>query len=128
MSINVEFGSDNHSGVHPDILKEINRVNSGFSIAYGGDSYTKKALRLFNQHFGKNIKVYFVYNGTASNILGIKNVTESYNSIICPESAHLNVHECCGPEKFTGCKLVTIATEDGKLTVDLIKLKLCHLA
>ena len=45
----------------------------------------------------------------------------SYNSILCAETAHLNVHECGGPEKFTGCKLVTIPTSNGKLTVELIK-------
>jgi threonine aldolase len=48
-------------------------------------------------------------------------VTDSFNSIFCAETAHLNVHECCGPEKFTGCKLVIVPTSDGKLTVDLLK-------
>ena len=56
-----------------------------------------------------------------TNILGLKIVTDSFNSIFCAETAHLNVHECCGPEKFTGCKLVTVPTSDGKLTVDLLK-------
>ncbi|GAH14354.1 unnamed protein product, partial [marine sediment metagenome] len=37
------------------------------------------------------------------------------------EVSHLNVHECCGPEKFTGCKLITIPTNDGKLTVNQLK-------
>ncbi len=32
--------------------------------------------------------------------------------------AHINVDECGAPEKFTGCKLVPIATRDGKLTVE----------
>jgi threonine aldolase len=44
-----------------------------------------------------------------------------YNSIICSDIAHLNVHECCGPEKFIGCKLTTIKTHDGKLTIDMVK-------
>jgi len=121
MTIDDEFGSDNHSGVHPDIIKAIESVNVGYSVAYGDDSYTQRAVEKFKEHFGKDIDVYFVGNGTAANILGLKVVTNSFNSIFCAEVAHLNVHECCGPEKFTGCKLVTIPTSDGKLTIDFIK-------
>ena len=121
MTVHYEFGSDNHSGVHPDIMKAIESANKNCVIAYGDDKYTKRAVKKFKEHFGNNIEVFFVYNGTAANILGLKNITNSYNSILCAETAHLNVHECCGPEKFTGCKLVTIPTSNGKLTVELIK-------
>jgi len=121
MSNNKHFGSDNHSGVHPDILKAIINANLDHTIAYGDDEYTKRAIKKFKEHFGKEIDVFFLYNGTAANILGIKTITNSFNSIICAETAHLNVHECCGPEKFTGCKLVTVPTTDGKLTVKQIK-------
>ncbi len=121
MTVNYEFGSDNHSGIHPEIIRAIESINVGFSLAYGDDEYTTCAIKKFKEHFGKNIDVYFVGNGTAANILGIKAVTESFNSIFCAETAHLNVHECCGPEKYTGCKLTTIPTTDGKLTIDLLK-------
>jgi len=121
MIVNEEFGSDNHSGIHPEILKAIESVNKGYAVAYGDDKYTDRAVKKFKEHFGKGVDVFFVYNGTAANILGLKTVTNSFNSIICAETAHLNVHECCGPEKFIGCKLVTIPTSDGKLTADMIK-------
>jgi len=121
MTVNDEVGSDNHSGVHPDILKAIETVNVGYSVAYGDDKCTNRAIKKFKEHFGKEIDVFFVGNGTAANILGIKAITNSFNSIFCAETAHLNVHECCGPEKFTGCKLTVVPTSDGKLTVDLLK-------
>jgi threonine aldolase len=121
MSLNVKFGSDNHSAVHPKIMKAIQDANKGFVIAYGDDPYTERALKKLKEICGKEIDAYFVCNGTAANILGLKTVTDSFNSIICAEVAHLNVHECCGPEKFTGCKLVVIPTKDGKLTPELIK-------
>lgn len=121
MSNNKGFASDNHSGVHPDILKAIVSANVDYTIAYGDDEYTERAIKKFKEHFGDSIDVYFVYNGTAANILGLKTVTHSFNSIICAETAHLNVHECCGPEKFTGCKLITILANNGKLTVDQIE-------
>ncbi len=121
MTVNFEFGSDNHSGVHPEIINAINSVNVGYSVAYGDDYYTERAVKKFKEHFGRNIEVYFVGNGTAANILGIKAVVNSFNLILCAETAHLNVHECCGPEKFTGCKLTVISTTDGKLTPDFLK-------
>jgi threonine aldolase len=114
------FGSDNHAGVHPEILRSLEKVNSGYTVAYGLDDYTESAVKRFKEVFGPNAEVYFVYNGTAANILGLRSVTDSFHSIFCAESAHLTVHECCGPERFIGCKLVNIPTPDGKLTVDLI--------
>ena len=121
MTLNVEFGSDNHSGVHPNIMKAIVDANNGYSISYGEDELTKSSVKKIKKVFGSDVDVFFVYNGTAANILGLKTVTNSFNSIICADTAHLNVHECCGPEKFTGCKLVIIPTKDGKLNPELIE-------
>jgi len=61
MVVDEEFGSDNHSGVHPDILKAIDKANIGYATAYGEDKYTARAEKKFKEHFGKNIDVYFVY-------------------------------------------------------------------
>ena len=121
MGVFTGFGSDNHSGVHPKILSALQSVNDGYVIAYGNDEYTRKATEQLRGIFGKQTEIFFVYNGTAANILGLRNVTDSFQSIFCAESAHLTVHECCGPESFIGCKLVNIPTPDGKLTVDMIE-------
>ena len=121
MSVFTGFGSDNHSGVHPDILNALRNVNDGYVVAYGLDVYTTQAIGKLQKIFGKKSAIFFVYNGTAANILGLRTVTDSYHSIFCAESAHLTVHECCGPENYIGSKLVNIPTPDGKLTVDLIE-------
>ena len=120
MSVFTGFGSDNHSGVHPDILTALQNVNHGYVVAYGHDEYTTQAINRIKEIFGKESAVFFVYNGTAANILGLRSVTDSFHSIFCAESAHLTVHECCGPENYIGAKLVNIPTPDGKLTVDVI--------
>ncbi len=75
----------------------------------------------FKQIFGDDIDVYFVFTGTGANVLSLKTVTQSYNAIICSEVAHINVDETGAPENLTGCKLLTIQTNDGKITVDGIK-------
>ncbi len=121
MKISKGFASDNYSGTHPKILEAIQKANFGHTSAYGNDEYTEKAVKKFKEHFGKDVDVYFVYNGTGANVLGLKAVTESFNSIICAETAHLNIDECGASEKFTGCKLLTVPTNDGKISVEKLK-------
>ena len=48
-------------------------------------------------------------------------VTRPFNSILCAETAHINVDECGAPARMTGCAIVTIPTTDGKLTPELIR-------
>ena len=115
------FASDNNAGVHPEVLKAISAVNQGHVAAYGDDPYTYSAVRNFKKHFGDDIEVFFVFNGTAANCLGLKALTNSYHAIICCEAAHIYVDECGAPEKFTGCKLIPIPVPDGKLTVEAVR-------
>jgi threonine aldolase len=115
------FASDNNAGVHPEVLKAISAVNKGHVVGYGDDAYTDSAVRHFKRHFGGDIEVFFVFNGTAANCLSLKALTSSYHAVICAEAAHIYVDECGAPEKFTGCKLVPLPTKDGKLTVDAVR-------
>ena len=115
------FASDNNAGIHPRVLKAIAEANHGHVVGYGDDPYTQAAVRQFHKHFGKDISVFFVFNGTAANCLSLKALTNSFEAVICPESAHIYVDECGAPEKFTGCKLIPIRTLDGKLTVESIE-------
>ena len=115
------FASDNNAGVHPEVIEAIRAANEGHVIAYGDDPFTERAVKLFKKHFGPDVAVYFVFGGTGANVLGLKAVTKSHQAIICAETAHVNVDECGAPENFTGCKLLTVATPDGKLRVEQIK-------
>ena len=38
------FGSDNHSGVCPEVLEAIARVNKDHAVAYGDDEYCVSSL------------------------------------------------------------------------------------
>jgi threonine aldolase len=115
------FASDNNAGVHPEIIEALRAANDGHVVAYGDDPFTGRAVKVFQKHFGKDIAVYFIFGGTGANVLGLKAITKSYEAVICAETAHINVDECGAPEKFTGCKLLTVRTPDGKLRVDDIK-------
>jgi threonine aldolase len=115
------FASDNNAGVHPDIMAAIQAANVGHTIAYGDDDYTHAAIDKFKEAFGRDIHVYFVYNGTAANVLSLTASTRSFNAIICAETAHIHVDECGAPEKFSGCKLLSIPTQNGKITPQQIQ-------
>jgi threonine aldolase len=115
------FASDNNAGVHPKVLQAIAAVNRGHVVGYGDDPYTAAAVRKFKEHFGRDIEVFFVFNGTAANCLSLKAMTESYHAVICAEAAHIYTDECGAPEKFTGCKLIPLPTSDGKLTVEAVR-------
>lgn len=115
------FASDNYAGVHPEIMAALAAANDGHEGSYGADRHTAACVEKFRSLFGADTEVFLVYNGTGANVLALSAMTRSYQSVICPESAHINVDESTAPEKFTGCKLVTIPTRDGKLTPDLIR-------
>lgn len=115
------FGSDNFSGVLPEVFQALEEASYGHQHSYGEDIYTPKAIQDFKAIFGENIDVYFVYNGTGANILSLSAFTHSYNAIICAETAHINIDECGAIEKQSGCKLLTVPTFDGKLSVGLIQ-------
>jgi threonine aldolase len=115
------FASDNNAGVHPDIIKEINSVNTGHVTGYGSDIYTEQAINIFKEQLGINTETFFVFTGTAANVLSLTAVTRSWNSIITASTAHLEQDECGAPEKFTGSKVLTVDTPDGKIKTDLIE-------
>jgi len=116
MGIKFGFASDNTAGVHSVIMEEIRAVNSGHTIGYGYDKYTEKALELFKSILGPETETFFVFTGTAANVLSLSGVTRSWNSVITASTAHLEQDECGAPEKFTGCKVLTVDTADGKIS------------
>jgi len=120
--LNKSFASDNWSGVCPEIMEALQEANIGHVEAYGeeNDVYTQKAIDRFKTHFGDNVFVYFVYNGTAANVLSTSHLLRSYQAIVSAKSAHMNEDECGAPEKIGGIKILEIETEDGKIRPEQI--------
>lgn len=110
------FASDNWAGVHPEVLEAVARANVGHAPSYGADAVTEDALGLFRDHFGPSAEVYFCFNGTGTNVVGLQSLLRPFEAVICAEGAHIDVDECGAPERFLGSKLLTVPTSDGKLT------------
>ena len=109
------FASDNAAGVHPAVLEAIHRANAGHALAYGDDRWTNSAAARIQELLGGGAKVLFVFGGTGANVVGLRTAVDSYQAVLCAESSHLWRDECAAPERFLGCKIVPITTDDGKL-------------
>ena len=115
------FASDNNAGVHPEVLEAVGRANQGHVVAYGDDRFTRSAIAKFEEHFGAGIEVFFTFNGTGANVLSLQALNRPYHAVLCSEYAHIYTDECGAPEKHTGCKLIPLPHQDGKITLDLVR-------
>ena len=116
------FASDNNSGVHPLVMKALNKANENHAIAYGDDPWTKEAIERIKNEIGPEVDPYFSFNGTGANVTALRLATKCYHTIFCAETAHIYVDECNAPATQTGCNIRAIATKkgNGKLTPELI--------
>jgi threonine aldolase len=115
------FASDNNAGVHPEIIDAIASANQGHVVAYGDDPYTRSAIKKFEDHFGPDVAVFFTFNGTGANVLSLQSLTRSFHSVLCSDYAHIYTDECGAPEKYTGCKLIPLPHQDGKITLESVR-------
>jgi len=97
-------------------------ANAGSAPAYGNDDWTQRAADAFRTLFASDCEVFFAFNGTAANSLALAALCQSYHSVICSSSAHVETDECGAPEFFSnGSKLLVATTADGKLTPEAIR-------
>lgn len=116
------FASDNYAGVHPEVLAAISAADGlGHAVSYGDDPVTEQALARVRDHFGQDAQAFFVWGGTAANILSLESLAPlSHQAVICAETAHIYTDEGGAPERQLGRKLLPVATPDGKLTPELV--------
>lgn len=110
-----EFASDNHAGAHPDVLAALAAANSGHAASYGADPLTAKLEATVRSHFGETARAWPVFNGTGANVVCLSTLARPHEAVVCSADAHINVDECGAPERVAGLKLLTVATEHGKI-------------
>jgi threonine aldolase len=118
------FGSDNHAGTHPAVMRAIIDANAGDAIAYGADEWTERATAELRRLSGAEGEVYLVFNGSGANLLGLGLLLGRHEAVICAESAHIHTDECGAAERILGTKLLTVPAPGGKLTPELIASRL----
>jgi len=100
------FGSDNHAGAHPAVLRAIVEANSGDAVAYGADEWTERVTALLREMFRAEGGAFLVLNGSGANILGLSVLLRRHEAVICAASAHINTDECGSAERLLGTKLL----------------------
>lgn len=110
----ISFGSDNNSGVHPQVLAAIAAANAGHCVGYGDDPYTKEAKESFSRVFGPEARTFFVFLGTAANVLALKSSLKPYEAVICADTAHIHTDECAAFEA-AGRKIYAVPGKSGKI-------------
>jgi len=111
-----QFASDNYSGICPEAWQAMAEVVTGYANSYGDDLHTARACDLLREFFETDCQVYFVFNGTAANSLALASLCQSYHSIICPETAHVETDECGAVEFFSnGTKVLLVPGPEGKI-------------
>ncbi|WP_287028723.1 low specificity L-threonine aldolase [Pseudomonas sp. UBA6310] len=118
-----QFASDNYSGICPEAWAAMAEANQGHARAYGDDDWTARAADHFRALFETDCEVFFAFNGTAANSLALAALCQSYHSVICSETAHVETDECGAPEFFSnGSKLLVAPSPDGKLSAEAVRL------
>jgi threonine aldolase len=112
-----QFASDNYAGICPTALEAMSAANAGHVFSYGRDDWTLRAANKLREFFEINCEVFFVFNGTAANSLALASLCQSYHSVICAETSHIETDECGAPEFFSnGTKVLLGKGKNGKVT------------
>jgi len=116
------FASDNYAGICPEAWQAMQEANVGFASSYGDDQWTARACASIRDIFETDCEVFFVFNGTAANSLALASLCQSYHSIICHESSHVETDECGAAEFFSnGTKILLVSGADGKVNLDEVE-------
>ena len=115
------FKNDYSEGAHSRILNALLKTNLEQSDGYGTDEYTKKAIELLKNRIEcDNADIHLLVGGTQVNLTAISAFLRPHQAVIGANTSHINCHET-GAIEATGHKVITIETDDGKLTSDLIQ-------
>lgn len=112
----ISFGSDNHSGVHPEVMAALAACNSGHARAYGDDPWTRAAETALRAEFGTDSVIALVANGTGANLISLQAcLPRPWDAVVCSQVAHVNVDESGAPERILGSKLIALPSPDGRI-------------
>ena len=114
------FKNDYSEGAHPNILHALLKNNNTQEEGYGEDSHTKNAIAAIKTLVGdETAAVHLLSGGTQTNLIAISSILRPHEACITAASGHIATHET-GAIEATGHKLLTVDTNDGKLTPELV--------
>ena len=117
----IYFNSDYLEGAHPSIMKRLMDTNMAQSVGYSEDEYCAAAREKIKAACeAPDADVHFLVGGTQTNTTVIASILRPYQGVIAPTSGHINCHET-GAIESTGHKVLTLPTDNGKITAQQIE-------
>ncbi len=117
----VFFQCDYAEGCHPRILEKLTESNLLQSVGYGLDEHCENARSLIKKACGReDIDVHFLVGGTQTNITVISASLRPHQGVLSSETGHIACHET-GAIEATGHKVLTLPSQDGKITAEQIE-------
>ena len=115
------FRNDYSVGCHPKVLEALTAVNAENVVGYGDDKYCKSCADLIRKLCqAPHADVQFMMGGTQANFTAIAAFLRPWESVLAPNSGHINGHES-GAVEATGHKIIPVHTPvNGKLTPALL--------
>ena len=117
----IYFNNDYSEGCHPVILEKLAQTNMEQTPGYGMDHHCVEAANKIRQLCENNdLDIHFLVGGTQANLTVIDAALRPHQAVLGAVSAHINVHET-GAVEATGHKVLSVASEDGKLTAQQVE-------
>jgi threonine aldolase len=115
------FKNDYSEGAHPRILNALVETNLEQTDGYSMDYHTQGAIDLLKKKIDReDVDIHLLVGGTQVNLTVISAFLRPHQAAIGADTSHINCHET-GAIEATGHKVITMKTDDGKLTPDLIQ-------
>ena len=113
--------NDYSEGAHSRILNALVETNMQQTDGYSTDYYTKRAIDLLKRKMEcEDVDIHLLVGGTQVNLTAISGFLRPHQAVIGADTSHVNCHET-GAIESTGHKVITMKTDDGKLTPYLIQ-------
>ncbi len=117
----ISFTCDYNVGACPEILHRLAETNLDQEPGYGEDRFCESAKARIREAVGcPDADVFFLVGGTQTNSTVISAMLKGYEGVIAAETGHIEVHEA-GAVEFTGHKVLTIPSHQGKILAEELK-------
>lgn len=116
----IYFNSDYLEGAHSAIMARLAETNMMQTIGYSEDEICTSAReRIKAACQAPDADVHFLVGGTQTNTTVIASILRPWQGVLSAVSGHINCHET-GAIESTGHKVITLPTDDGKITAQQI--------
>ncbi len=116
----IHFNNDYNRAAHPAVLQALADSAAESHSGYGLDAWCEEGAALIRQAVDRpEAEVHYLLGGTQANYTVISALLRPFQSIICADSGHINVHET-GAVEHCGFKIRALPMECGKIAAEQI--------